>query len=116
MSAAEKRELIPGWRTMGNPISIPVRVVDANGEPVDLLVHEPTLLVTKPDGTEATAAIEPRSPQQDVDKGMADVTVEAEDNDQEGDWELDVYVEDEDLPMHHWKFKVVDTTPVVPEP
>lgn len=114
MSTAERRSAIDGWRTMGAPIVIPVRIVDAKGEPVDLLEHEPTLLVKKPDGTEATAAIEARDPQQDVDRGMADVTVEAADNDQEGDWTLDVFVEGEDLPMHHWKFKVVDTAPEVP--
>lgn len=109
--AAEKRERIDGWRTLGKRIVIPVKVVDWKDDPVDLLVHTPTCRVVYPDGTAATAAITARNPQQDVDLGVADVIVEAVANTQEGDWDLDVFVEDEDLPMHHWTFKVVDTTP-----
>lgn len=111
---SEKRIAIAGWRTMGKKIVQRVYIRDGKNELLeDLLDRTLTCLVAKPDGTEAVATIEAPDPQADEDLGAADVTIEAAENDQEGDWDLCVFVDGEDLPQHHWRFKVVDTTPEV---
>ena len=112
MSGKEKRIGIEGWRTMGKKIVQRVYIGDGKNDLLeDLLDREITGLVVKPDGTEATATYDVPDPQTGEDLGAVDVTIEAVENDQEGDWDLDVYVDGEDLPKHHWRFKVVDTTP-----
>lgn len=106
----KKRTKIPGWRTKGKQVTLPVKILDAKGDPLDLAARTLTLQLKKPNGSAGTASITKRIPQVGADLGYADVVVSAANNDvaSTGDrnWELDVYVDGEDLPLNHWEYEV----------